>query len=70
MIVFGIVVAVAVGAFIAGKVYGARVEADAIAAGIRLGSYAQTEIGAAYRTVSADIRADVGSLLARVKRYL
>jgi hypothetical protein len=64
------VVLALIGAFVAGKVYGARVEAESVAAGLRLESYAFNETGKMYAAVKRHIRDRENYFFARVKKYL
>ena len=57
-------------AFVLGKVYGARVEASAIAEALRLRSYIGNEAAAAYKVIIADIRAKEATVFTRLKKYL
>jgi hypothetical protein len=57
-------------AFVLGTARGKRIEADAIAAGLRLKSYAQTETGRVYSRVILDIQRYESSLLGRLKAKL
>ena len=62
----GLVLFAALGVFLCGKIYGAEVEAEAIAFALKARGAAIKE----YEAVVADIKAKESALLARVKRYL
>jgi hypothetical protein len=56
----------AVGSFVVGKVYGARVEAKAIAEALKV----KATVDAEYEKVVGRIRADVTAALARIRKFL
>lgn len=61
-----IVVVLIVAAFVAGKVYGARAEAFAIARILNT----RAAVSAEYKAVVADIKAKESALLVHLKKYL
>jgi hypothetical protein len=70
MTLFFVVLAAIVAAFVLGKVYGARVEAKAIAEYVKVRASFTTETGKAYAALVADIKTTVSKGLARIRKAL
>ena len=62
--------AVAVALFVAGKMYGARAEAKAVAEYLKLRASFTTETGKVYAAIVADIKGTMSSAVARIKTAL
>ena len=68
--IYGVVVALIVAAFVSGTVYGRTVEARSLAAFLKIRSIATTDAGKLYAAVVLDIKTTTSSILARIRKAL